>query len=241
MHVDSRALLFTALCSACTSVSLARSADKWKEDGAIYSIAALPDGRLMPDGWKVDNFDAAAQGFRKQSTEDARDLLLKRVTDDGALVVVTEWTKSEEAPKVVDVFADRWIAAMLENPHKGVDGIATQDGRSGLYDDVLPPVPTTTATVSVPGSLFPAQIDTSLGRRIEVTRREKFAVPGGDGVEAEVHASPEGPGLSNDVYVAVLRPKDQDRIIVVAYSNTKSLFVEGEADAASLARRIRFP
>jgi hypothetical protein len=241
MQVDARALLLTALCSACTSISLARSADTWKETGAIYSIAALPDGRLMPNSWKVDNFDVAAQGFQKQSFEDARDLLLKRVTDDGALVVVTESTKPEDAQKVVDVFADRWIASMLENPHEGVRGIETQDGRSGLYDDVLPPVPTTKATVNIPGHLFPTEVDTQVGRRVEIARREPFVVPGGDGVEAEVHASPEGPGLSKDLYLAVLRPKGQDRIIVVAYSNTKSLFAEGESDAAGLARRIRFP
>ena len=55
-----------ALLVGCTSVSLVRTEVGWREDGAVYSIAALPDGHLMPDGWRVDNFDWSGTALSRE-------------------------------------------------------------------------------------------------------------------------------------------------------------------------------
>jgi len=225
----------------CSSVSLRRGPDAWKEDGALYSILPTPDGKLMPDGWRVDNFDPSAEGFRKQHHSDARDLLLKRASDDGALVVVTEWTKPEDAEKKAAVFLDRWIAAVLQAPHSTYGSTASLDGRPGLYDDVIKHLDETVASVNVPGRFIPSTVHLDRKRDVATKSRDDFEVQGGDGSEAELHASPQGSGVDQDIYAAVLRPRGQDRIIVIAYSNTESQFTAGETDAAALARRIRFP
>jgi hypothetical protein len=234
-------LLLLATAVGCSSVSLRRGPDSWKEDGALYSILPTPEGKLMPDGWRVDNFDPSAEGFRKQHESDARDLLLKRASDDGALVVVTEWTKPEDAEKKAAVFLDRWIAGVVQAPHPTYGGAASLDGRGGLYDDVLKPLDDTVASVTLPGRFIPTTVHADRKRNVETKSRADFDVPGGEGSEVQLHAAPEGAGSDQDIYAAVLRPKGQDRIVVVAYSNTESQFAASQPDAAALARRIRFP
>jgi hypothetical protein len=218
----------------CSHVALRKGPDSWKEDDAPYSIQPTSDGKLMPDGWRLDNFDPSAEGFRKQHHQDGRDLLWKRTADDGVFVVVTETTKPEDADKKAAVFLDRWIGAVVESPHISYGTTATLDGRAGIYDDVVAPLKN-----GVPAG--PNVVALNFRRDVETKNRADFEVPGGDGSEALVHATPRAAGVAQSIYAAAVRPKGQDRVVFLAYSNTESQFEAGATDAAAFARRIRFP
>jgi hypothetical protein len=224
------------LCASCSPM-LRRSTTGWKEEGTIYAIAATPEGRLVPDGWKIANYDAVDDGYRKTLRDDQRDLELKRKEDDGVLVLVTELLPEDAAEKKAEVLADRWLDKLVSNPKSGAEGAETMDGRTGLYDDVLPKE-RTIATAQI--GLMQRSIVAS-GHDVQVTRRAMFPVPNGEG--AELEAMLTGRGLSapdHALFLAILRPYAGRHMVVVAYGNTPHMFPGGVEDASNLAHRIRF-
>jgi hypothetical protein len=226
-----------SLLAAC-GPTLKLSPGGWKEDGAAYTIAPAPDGGIMPAGWSLASHTRSGDGFSKASVNDMRDLELKRTTDDGVLVVVTESIAADDAEKKPAVLADRWLDTLVSSPKQGINGVVSLDGRSGLYDDVLPK-PREVGTVTVG---WRSASVTELARHVQVLRRAEFAVAGGEGGEVEADLLPNGaPGPDRNLYVAILRSASKrDRIVVVAYSNTPSMFAPGVEDASGLAHRLRF-
>jgi hypothetical protein len=191
----------------------------------------------VPDGWTVANYDAVADGYRKTLRDDPRDLELKRKADDGILVLVTESLPEDAAEKKVEVLADRWLDQLVANPRNGADGTESLDGRSGLYDDVLPKE----RTIATARFGLVSRPLVEGGRDVQVTRRATFSVPNGEG--AELEAALMGRGASapdRSLFLAILRPNAGKHMVVVAYGNTPHMFAGGAEDASSLAHRIRF-
>jgi hypothetical protein len=245
MSLERNALRFACLVSvflfAGCGPTLRRSPAGWKQDNAIYAISARPDGRMMPPGWRLENFEPAGDGFRKSSVDDLRDFEFRSSEDDGVLVVVTEGLAEDTIQKKPEALATRWLDVVVLAPHEGADGVKSLDGRSGLYDPVLPP-PRAVSTVTLNYGLSAATGTVhEAGRFPQVSRRADFSVANGEGSELEADlVARSAPGPDRSLYLAVLRPMFRGRIVVVAYSNAPSMFPAGARDASDLAHRIRF-
>jgi hypothetical protein len=231
--------LMTLFLLAGCGPTLRLSPAGWKQDNATYAISARPDGRRMPPGWRLENFEPAGDGFRKRSDDDARDFEFRRSEDDGVLVVATESLAADSLQKKPEGLAARWLDVVVIDPHRGDDGVKSLDGRGGLYDAMLPPR-RDVAILALNSGLTAATVREA-GRFPQVTRRADILVANGEGSELEADLVARGaPGPDRSLYLAILRPTSRGRMVVVAYSNAPTSFPTGARDASDLAHRIRF-
>jgi hypothetical protein len=217
------------LTLAACGPTLTRSPAGWRVDGAKYTIAPEAEDRLMPEGWVLANYNKSGDGFRKESQDDRRDFEIKRVEDDGILVLATEEVPSDAQGKKLEVLADRWFQRVV---------VAPKDDDEDPYADVVPPLHD---RKSVEIGFHTATGDTIRGRSVEITKKQEFTVPNGSGFEAEATLVPLGaPGPDRRLYLSVLRAANGGRLVVIAYANTPAMFDAGVSGASGLAHRVRF-
>jgi hypothetical protein len=75
---------------ACARPQLLREADgALRPAGRPYAIELLSDGRLMPAGWQLDNYEKTESGLRLRERDDRSDFLFSHVLDDAKIVILT--------------------------------------------------------------------------------------------------------------------------------------------------------
>jgi hypothetical protein len=220
--------LVLSLVAGC-GPTFVRGPQGWKMNDATYTIAPAPDGKVLPAGWKLANYDEVGDGYRKHNNLDKRDIQAKRTEDDGILVIVTEEVPKDDLEKKLPVLAEHWLAREVVKPEGDED--------TDLYWGVVPPL-VTTGTVSVGWRTATAAV--THGRDAQIVRQGDFTVPGAAGYEAELSLVPTGAsGPDRRLYLAVIRPPGE-KVVMVAYGNTVGQFASGLADAEGLAHRLRF-
>lgn len=222
--------LLTALSLAACGPTLTRGPTGWHDSAFPFTVAPLDDGALVPKGWKLDAYTPKAQGFSRDEPDGVGgDLRLKRVQDDGALVVAHYELEDDDRAKLPEVFVERWLDRVVVNPK--------DDDESANFKDVIPKVETT-ATGAV--GWRPVTATVRSGHTTQVDARQTFSVPGCDAAEMTVTIAPPGSPPDRRLYVAVVKPKAGKDYAVVVYGNTPTMFDGGLEDARSLAHRLRF-
>jgi hypothetical protein len=220
-------LLALVACGA----TLTRGPAGWHETATPYSITPLESGDLFPAGWALDGYEARKDGFRRNDTHsEAFDFKLKRVEDDGVLLVAHYFLEDEDRAKRPEVLADRWIDRLVQNPK-------SDDGASDVFAPVIPKLEmTATGTVGL-RSLSSTEVR---GRAVQVDLRGPFTVPAGEGAEITATLAPVGAPPDRRLYVALVKQMGGNRYAIVAYGNTPTMFEKGLADATSFAHRVHF-
>ncbi len=210
--------------------TLTRGPTGWRDSAFPFSIAPLDDGKLVPRGWALAEYTVKDEGFRREDTAtDLADLELKRVEDDGAMLVVHYRIEDDDHSKLPEVFAERWLDRVVANPK--------DDEQLAKFRAVVPKLETTaTGTVG----WHSVSETTVAAMTMQVDSRETFSVPAGEGAELTVTIAPPGSPPDHRLYVAVLKPTAGKDYAVVAYGNTPAMFDGGLQDARALAHRLRF-
>jgi hypothetical protein len=230
-------LLALAWLAAC-GPTLTRTPAGWHEESLGYYVKPTEKGRLLDSPWRIASHEPAGEGYRT-SLEDPN-LAFTRATDDGVLVVASQYVDPADARKPSDVLVDRWLEEMVVYPQKG---------RYRLYSVLVPPIKTTAhvrhSMVPYSGGVIGPQRGTSTvysGRSVEIVRREDFPFQGGRATELTAKLTPSGaPEADLALYLAILRPTIGDDMLVVGYSNSPRKFDDGLSDARGLAHRISYP
>jgi hypothetical protein len=223
--------LLLSLVAGC-GPTLTRGPTGWHDSAFPFSIAPLDDGALVSKGWRLAEYTATDQGFRREDTAqvtDLADLELKRIEDDGALFVVHYTIDDDDRSKLPEVFAERWLDRIVANPK--------DDMQAAKFRAVVPKLETTaTGTVG-----WRSVSETILhGHTMQVDSRETFPVPACEAIGLTVTIAPPGSPPDHRLYVAVIKPTAGTDYAIVAYGNTPTMFDRGLEDARSFARRLRF-
>ena len=227
------ALPLALLLAAC-GATLTRGPAGWHESPSPYSVAPLENGALFPAGWALDGYAVEKNGFRRTDDGPASpDFKLKRIEDDGVLLVTHDQLVDEDAAKRPDVLADRWIERIVRSPK-------TDDDATELFAPVVPRLETTASGTVGFGFGAPIVTTTTKGRTVQVDSRETFPLPGADGSELTATLAPLGASPDRRLYLAVIKQSGSSRYAVIAYGNTPTMFERGLADAAAFAHRLRF-
>jgi hypothetical protein len=105
MHLLKRALYLALVApTACTCLHLTRGPEGWAVQQKSFTIEPIKDGRIMPDGWLLQNYDKVAKGQYTQRQEAEVDLTFGRSSDDG-FVSIDEM--NVESQKTLRTLADR--------------------------------------------------------------------------------------------------------------------------------------
>jgi hypothetical protein len=102
-----RSLLVVALLafSSC-GLKLVRGPSGWALDNKMFTVDAIPDGRLMPDGWLLQNYKKVEKGQYRQSSAADVDLTFSRSDDDGFLAV----DQMHASAKTLRTLAERFMS-----------------------------------------------------------------------------------------------------------------------------------
>ncbi len=200
----------------------------------------LPNGALLPETWRLKNYEPSSDGsYAKAAGDDRHDILATRISDDGVMVVMSE-TLVEYGDKSSDALLDRFVKEVLR---PAADGRETGDfpARPDDYDLAVSPVESTTKL-----HLFPvAAIEGVPLPSFRTVRRGAFDVGGGAVAEMEINRTPpEGGDADRKLYLAIARPTQPGAAhklaVVVLYANTPGGYAAGLTDVMDYVHRVTF-
>lgn len=204
-------VVLIALLLGCAP-SLVRTNNVWKYESSSYELAALPDGRIMPDGWALTNYEKKGEGRLEQAPGETAHLRYVRNDDDG-IFELSPVRLSDG--KRLRVYAERYISQM--RTHQEVVTVRNWVG-----------IPQSTAMVDVDHPVQEVASAPFTGDRLE-------------GYEAIVEQRRPGEQQPYRLlYLAFVRPVNGFDAVQVAYENSPSAFKNGVDDVRALVRRIRF-
>jgi hypothetical protein len=231
--------------TSCGGSLLELGPQGWRVPEAKYTIAPVEGNRVMPDGWRITNYEKTGSGqFEKQSTDDTRDLELRRTSDDGIAVIATEVLPVSDYEKSDQTLAERFARTVSG---AGESDDATSDARKKIEEDFAAAAKLKDIVSKVRlraigprAGVASATISTPQQYSIRVLRNDSFDLPGGHGCEIEIERTPTGASdPDRKFYAALLRPRRGPQFIGLVYGDSPSTFGDGAAQVAALARRFR--
>lgn len=192
--------------------SLIRTGNVWKYDEATYELSALPDGRIMPDGWALKSYRQKSEAHLEHVSGNLAHLSFVRNDDDGRLQLgPVELSDLKKLPVYVDRYVDQMRKHEEEVTVRNLFGI---------------PQGTSTVKVDHPVHLVASG---SFGRE-KVEAYEAVYEQRRPGEEQAYRV----------VYIAFARPVNGSEGVVVVYENSVGAFKDGLEDVRKFVRRVRF-
>ncbi len=108
------ALLLLLVPCACASLTLTRGAAGWQLESKGFLVEPVRDGRMMPDGWLLQNYDKVSKGAYAQRRPAELDLTFSRSDDDGILAVEELQVDRKKLRVLIDRFVNDLRTRQLE-------------------------------------------------------------------------------------------------------------------------------
>ncbi|MBL8957783.1 MAG: hypothetical protein JNK82_43815 [Myxococcaceae bacterium] len=106
--------MVVALSACAPALKLTRGADGWRVDDKGFAIEATRDGRVMGDGWLLQNYEKVARGHYAQRRSADVDLTFSRADDDGVLAVEQLSVERKKLRVLVDRLVNELRTRTLE-------------------------------------------------------------------------------------------------------------------------------
>ncbi len=104
-------MLLTGACLAGCGARLVRQDSDWRLDERWYSVAAIPDGRILGDGWLLKNYRKVDKRELAQVAPSEVDLEYGRRADDGRLELRAV---DDAGEKTLVALCDRFLNAFRQ-------------------------------------------------------------------------------------------------------------------------------